>query len=295
MPINSIKFRDEAIRSVIIIGAGRSGTNMLRDVLCRLPGFGTWPCDEINPIWRHGNLRYHSDDFSPNMARPEVQKYIRGRFESFKRRHRLRTVGEKTCANSLRVGFINRVLPEAKFIFIRRNGLDAVSSALNRWSAEVDLAYQLRKARFVPVSDLPYYAFRFVKARLYRLYSQENRLAFWGPQLNGMEELLARYSLEEVCALQWKRCVDRAMEDFSLISPGRVVEIGYEDFVTSPEVELERILGFLGYRMELGAVSKAVADVSPTSIGKGMATLGDERIQRILPHIYDTQQKLGYA
>ena len=42
-------------RDVVIIGAPRSGTNMLRDVLTSLPGFATWPCDEINLIWRHGN------------------------------------------------------------------------------------------------------------------------------------------------------------------------------------------------------------------------------------------------
>ena len=40
---------------VIVVGTGRSGTNMLRDALCVLPGFDTWPCDEGNYIWRHGN------------------------------------------------------------------------------------------------------------------------------------------------------------------------------------------------------------------------------------------------
>lgn len=35
---------------VVIIGAGRSGTNALRDALTALPEFETWPCDEINPI-----------------------------------------------------------------------------------------------------------------------------------------------------------------------------------------------------------------------------------------------------
>ena len=285
----------DCVPFTIVIGAGRSGTNMLRNVLCRFPGFGTWPCDEINPIWRHGNLRYHSDEFTREMARPEVQRYIRGCFDNIRRRYRLRTVVEKTCANSLRVGFVDRVLPEAKLIFIRRNGLDAAASALKRWTSKMDFGYQFRKARFEPLGDLPHYAFRFVRSRVYRLYSKDRRLSSWGPQLNGMQELLTRYSLEEVCALQWKGCVDRAIEDFSLISPGRVVEVGYEDFVTSPEIELKRILDFLGYRVEIGTVSKAVADVSAASIGKGMDSLGEEGAQRILPHIYDTQKKLGYV
>ena len=32
------------------------GHNMLRDVLTKLPGVATWPCDEINYIWRHGTV-----------------------------------------------------------------------------------------------------------------------------------------------------------------------------------------------------------------------------------------------
>ena len=42
---------------LIIIGAGRSGTNILRDSLCKVDGVVTWNCDEINPLWRHGNIR----------------------------------------------------------------------------------------------------------------------------------------------------------------------------------------------------------------------------------------------
>lgn len=280
---------------IIIIGAGRSGTNMLRDILCRFPGYGTWPCDEINPIWRHGNQRYQSDEFSPEMARPAVKKFIRKRFDNIALRYRLNVVIEKTCANSLRVGFVDAVLPEAKFIFIYRNGLDAAASARKRWTARMELPYLLRKARFAPLTDLPYFVVRFVHGRIHRLCSSEKRLSTWGPKLNGMQDMLASYSLEEVCALQWKRSVDRAMEDFSAMAPERFIQVGYEDFVRAPEIELKRILDFLGYRVDHGAVSKAVADVSPTSVGKGMVTLGDEGIQRILPHIYETQQKLGYA
>ena len=66
---------------LIIIGAPRSGTNMLRDLLTELPGVGTWPCDEINYIWRHGNVQYPSDEFIPHMATPRIRKYIRKQFD----------------------------------------------------------------------------------------------------------------------------------------------------------------------------------------------------------------------
>ena len=99
---------------VIIIGAPRSGTNMLRDVLTSLPGVATWPCDEINYIWRHGNVRYPSDELRPDMARTAVRKYIRKQFDWVAGKYQAHTGVEKTCANSLRVGFVDRVVPDAK-------------------------------------------------------------------------------------------------------------------------------------------------------------------------------------
>ena len=112
-------------RPVVIIGAPRSGTNMLRDVLCRVPGLGTWPCDEINYIWRHGNVRYSSDEFTVDMARPIVRRSIQRRFAEQQKLHRV--VVEKTCANSLRVPFVDKVIPQARYVFIVRDGIDAVS------------------------------------------------------------------------------------------------------------------------------------------------------------------------
>ena len=60
---------------VFIIGAPRSGTNMLRNILTNFDGVKTWPCDEINYILRHGNVRHPSDEFGVEHATPEVKQY----------------------------------------------------------------------------------------------------------------------------------------------------------------------------------------------------------------------------
>ncbi len=148
-------------QTVVVIGAPRSGTNMLRDILTQFDGVATWPCDEINYIWRHGNIRCQTDCFEPHMARDSVRRYIREQFDWVAERYDARTVVEKTCANSLRVPFVDAVVPEARFVFIRRNGLDAVGSAMARWKAALDIPYLARKARFVPVIDIPWYAGRY--------------------------------------------------------------------------------------------------------------------------------------
>ena len=195
---------------VVIIGAGRSGTNLLRDLLCQARGISTWPCDEINYIWRHGNVRYPTDELPAAAARPEVRAYIRQQFFRMARKTGSEILVEKTCANSLRVDFVDAVVPEAKYVFIVRNGVDVVASALKRWHARLDFPYLARKARFVPKSDLPYYASRHLANRLYRVLSRENRLAYWGPKFSGFDSCLANSPLDEVCASQWQTCVRRA-------------------------------------------------------------------------------------
>lgn len=279
---------------VVIVGAPRSGTNLLRDVVTSLPGLATWPCDEINYIWRHGNVRYPSDEFTPDMARPEVCGYIRKQFDWVARKYRAQTVVEKTCANSLRVEFVDRVMPEAKYIFLHRDGLDAIGSAMKRWKAELDLPYLARKARFVPATDLPYYGSLFLLNRIHRLFSKENRLAFWGPKLDGMEEILQKHSLEEVCALQWKRCVDRAAEAFEQMEPDRWIEVAYEDFVRGPEAEVGRIANFLDLNIDSVALNQAVSGVRADNIGKDRSAMSDETLSRIMPLIQDTMAKHGY-
>lgn len=273
---------------VVIIGAPRSGTNMLRDLLTELPGVGTWPCDEINYIWRHGNIRFPSDVFTPEMATPKVKKYIQGHFDRYAQHNRLDVLVEKTCANSLRVGFVDAVIPDAKYIFIVRDGLDAVGSALIRWKAELDISYLMKKLRYVPATDLPYYATRQISNRVYRAFSGEKRLAFWGPILNDMKTILRQHTLDEACALQWAACVDYAERDLNRIPADRVIRLSYETFVNNPVSEFQRIAAFLGREIPSGFLDKLSVSVSASSVGKGRAQLGDEDIERLSLSIKNT-------
>lgn len=279
---------------VIIIGAPRSGTNMLRDILTSIDGIATWPCDEINYIWRHGNLRHPSDEIPPEKATPEIREYIQGRFNSIRRKNNADIVVEKTCANSLRVPFVNEVMPTAKYIFIYRDGIDATGSAKLRWTAKLDIPYILEKVKFVPKTDLPYYGFRYFWARMYRIISREKRLAFWGPSLNDMQDILQRYSLNEVCALQWQRCVDQAELALSNMPEEKVLRVCYEEFVREPDTELGRILSFVGKNVDPKKISKAVENVSPGSLGKGRKALGDEEVRKLESLVKETLERYDY-
>lgn len=281
-------------KPAVIIGAGRSGTNMLRDVLCQLPRWGTWPCDEINYIWRYGNAGNPTDELTVEQARPEVVRYIRKAMGSLAQKNDLMGVVEKTCANALRVPFVNAVLPEAKFVHIVRDGRDVVDSAMQRWLAPLDLPYVLKKARYVPAADLPFYAQRYLRDRLYRLRSEEKRLGAWGPRFEGMTEALEQHSLAEVCALQWQRCVELASESLALLPADQVWQVRYEDFVTDPAAHMKALCGFLGIptdSIDLGAVT---AGVSPRSVGKGRKRLSAEQMAAVERLLHPTLDAFEY-
>ena len=281
-------------KPIVIIGAPRSGTNMLRDMLDELSGVGTWPCDEINYIWRHGNVRYPSDEFTSEMSTPKIQNYINNQFDKLAKARQLDTVIEKTCANSLRVGFVDKIIPEAKYIFIVRDGMDVVGSALQRWTASLDIPYIFQKAKYVPSTDLPFYAIRYLFHRVYRLVSREKRLALWGPAMDDIDELLKKYTLTEVCALQWKACVDKAEHDLSSISPEKVIKVKYEDFVSDPVSEFARLAKFLDKDVPDAVNDYLRENVSSHSVGKGRKTLGKDDVTKLRPLIASTLDRYGY-
>ncbi len=288
-----------AAQPVVIIGAGRSGTNMLRDVLTRLQGVDTWPCDEINYIWRHGNRYYDTDEFSSEQATQSVSSFIRARFSSIVRKQGLlsfpegeRFIIEKTCANSLRVPFVDSVLPEAKYIFLVRDGRDVISSARKRWQAPLNIPYLLSKAKYVPKSDLFYYASRYLLNRLSKTANTDKALAVWGPKFEGMKAMSGQESLEYVCASQWVRCVESSQLAFDTMDESKVISIRYEEFVAKPVAVLESIARFVGLPHGEDDLTLACKDVQTGSVGKGQA---DPLDQRLLDLMAPTLKRYGYC
>ena len=281
-------------KTVIIIGAPRSGTNMLRDVLTSLDNVATWPCDEINAIWRHGNLRFPSDEIPVEKITPDIKKYIQNSFMQIRKKYKAEYIVEKTCANSLRIPFVDSIIPDAKYVFIYRDGIDTIGSAAERWKASSDLTYLIKKSKFVPKMDLPYYGVRYFWARIYRLFSTEKRLAYWGPVLDEMQSILQRHTLNEVCALQWKRCVDKSEEAFLSMPANKLVRVRYEDFVQKPFEELDRILNFIGLDVPSHLVQRAVKGVSHRSVGKGRKILGVQEVKKLEMLIADTMKRCNY-
>lgn len=295
MPAHSHGTTAIEFQKIVIIGAPRSGTNMLRDLMARLDGAGTWPCDEINAIWRHGNVGYPSDALTPDLARPEVRRYINGRFARLARSRGLDTVIEKTCANSLRVPFVDRVVGDAKYVFIVRDGIDAAVSASKRWHAGLDLRYRVSKARFVPLSDVPRYGLRFLGNQARRLGAGGRPRNSWGPVFDGMARMQSGTSTLGLCAHQWRACVDSASAALADLPRERVHRVRYESFVDDPVAAFRELAAFAGKPVPHALAGDLRASVHVTSKGSGRQALGPEDLLLVRGILKDTLVAHGYA
>lgn len=277
-----MKFRPDntlPFTPVVIIGAARSGTNALRDMLVRLPGFDTWPCDEINPIWRHGNLRHPDDELPAIAARNHVRNFIRRAFlRIWQAQGHPKFVVEKTCANCLRVPFVDAVLPEAKYIYIVRNGVNVVASARKRWRGELEmrsLPYFLAKARYTPITDLPFYAASVAMRRASIRLGLKEHMGVWGPRFARMDQY-ADESVEALCARQWRTSVDKADQALLGINADRVFSMSYEDLTTDPPAMLEQLTKFLEMELPSETLSTAASEIWRGKTVQPLAELHDK-------------------
>lgn len=281
---------------VILVAAARSGTNMLRDLLTEIPSVATWPCDEINYIWRQGNAGVDHDELDPGIhLRPRIERGIREAFALQARATGCEFLIEKTCANSLRLPFVDAVVPEAKYLLLIRDGRDVVASAMKRWKAPLDLEYLARKANFVPWYELPGYAWRYCLNRLRKLFASDGRLASWGPKFEGMAERARTMPLEELCALQWKRCVDQSQDFLGSLPPERVHVLTYEQLCSAPTEELRRICDFLRIDLAVDAARRITANVRGENSGGWKRDWSPDMIQRVERVLGDSLTLSGYS
>lgn len=230
---------------VFIIGAPRSGTNILRDCLSATNAIATWPCDEINYIWKYGNATYPSDQLKLEQQTSRIKSYIEKQFSKLAFKEHAGIVLEKTCANCLRVDYINAIFPDAKYIYIYRDSIDCTASAIKRWKSKFDFQYTLRKVRYVPYADLPYYFYKFIRNRLFKVFSHEKRLAYWGPYFDGMDISLKSDSVPIVAARQWTICNELALSSLAKINEEKVFSLTYKELVSSSHEKLQEIANFL--------------------------------------------------
>ena len=172
-------------RRVVLIGAARSGTKILRDSLAEAAGAGAVPYD-IGYVWRAGALDHPNDALDPASLSPRVRDFI-ARFVDGYAEGQPPVVIEKSVGNTMRVPFVASVLPNATYVHLIRDGVDVVESTRRQWIAPADYRYLAGKARHFPLRMGPTYGRRYIGSLLRRRVARDGRVANWGPRYPGID------------------------------------------------------------------------------------------------------------
>lgn len=235
---------------IFIVSAARSGSKLLRAMLCASGEFAGYPYD-VNYVWKYGSYHVDHDELWPeDVSEPQAGK-IKASFDNVCRREGVPRLLEKTVSNSLRVPFVRHIFPDAKIIHLHRSWNAAINSAIACWTEDATSdRIQSTEDRRRKIKEFPllmawpylyHYLKNYGKKKILRLAHVES----WGPRYRGIDEDVRRRSLEDVCAFQWARCVENSVSALSRLVEGRdYVNVAYEDLLRRPEIELQRIADF---------------------------------------------------
>lgn len=235
---------------VSVVGLPRSGTTFLARMLSKTPK--SVYLEEPNPLWRYRNwVKLGHEEFLPSHATTEVTQFIRSQIFSHKFKD-MDYVFEKTPANSIRIGFIEAIFPEVKFIFITRNGEKIRNSIKRKWLLNQDknitklndffylhsLRTKLKKFQYVPQREVYAYLFSELEAMKQKLFL--GRTTHWGPQIRGWKNLYNQSSDEQIYNL-WSIMEKTFLNGISKSVANKTI-ISYEDLVANPTSTLKKAL-----------------------------------------------------
>jgi len=269
---------------ILIVGCSRSGTTVTFETVAAAPGllsFGHEIPEFWDGLWGPWHNGWASEAASAEDARPEHRDAV---LRFFYQRLGPGPVLDKTCINVMRVPYLHRLFPQARFIYIHRDGRDNVSSIMDGWRHDGHFGLAKLLGPFpCPVS---------INGGEFRQWS-----FFLPPGWRDYNEA----PLEEVCAYQWVAANGMALEASRSVPSDQWIQLRYEDIFERPVEMFEGVFERLGLPFEEAVRSRcATLNKRPTSIVKGAPKRqkwrehNPEAIERILPTIRPLMRELGY-
>jgi hypothetical protein len=279
---------------VIILGAARSGTRLLRSLVAATGCYAEVPYD-VNYIWRVGNETHPHDALRPEHLTDRTRRFIRERVG--------RCAGlpagdlafvEKTVSNVLRAGFVRAVFPEAKFIFLVRDGRDVTESAERSWREPPKVGYLFDKLRTFPWMRCAPYGWKYAHSVAGRMLRLTRQVSTWGPRYPGIAADVHRLSLVEVCARQWLASIEYYERARHVFARDQLLELRYEDLVQSTDAALARLVEFLRVD-EISAVRRFADETIRRERIGSHSRLNSADCRRALDLISPALNRWGYA
>jgi hypothetical protein len=269
-------------RPIFVLGAPRSGTTVLFDILNQARGVASLD-RETGVIWdtfhRVEDADWASHQVGPDDVTQAERRYLYWAIDGLA--GDLRYL-DKLPRNTLRVLYLQSLFPDASFVFLRRDGRAVVSSLMTGWRSGPRFGRGM-----VPPIPLEIEGY------------DGTTWKFLLPP--GWEDYARGHHLAEVCAFQWKAANESALAAKQHVAPERWIDVSYEEIVEDPRTTAERALDSLGLAPSPDAVRYAAElerhvtkkAVTPPKRDKWREENGPE-VERILPQIEPMMRRLGY-
>lgn len=274
---------------IVLIGAHRSGTSWMGDVLASAPGMVYWV--EPRPVWMMGDPRRDDDAIPAERATDEVRRRIRRAFE-----RRVRSAGggrlcEKTPSNCLRVSFVARVLPEAKFIFVVRDARSVLLSSDRIRGEAIHRDRLLSRLREVPPWQWPQYSGAAINAVRSRLFGY--RPPWWGPKPPGWRDMIGA-PIGAQLGWQWAETVGAALDAVDALPTASVFRWRYEDMMARPRETMSALVDFCEIEGGDQLVARVEGEADPSRQSKWRDRLDPDTLRDARPYIAPLMERLGY-
>jgi LPS sulfotransferase NodH len=247
---------------IFILGAPRSGTTLLNDILAHHPHAAV--LSEANDIWDPSGYPWHlsAQETPPVWADPTAYTARWWRDAQARAGHIRAVFGayqsiNKSPMNTFRVPYLLQMFPEARFIHIVRDGRAVVQSHLRRTLRQIEAAPQAHQR--------------------YGIYPDSATIAlqlahFW------------RQNVEEVA---------RQADAFGL-GADRLFHITYEQLCADPQSALNSICAFLG--LDAAALPPSIWDMPIVNQNhKWRQVFSPQEAQRLSAEMQPTLAQWGYA
>jgi len=182
---------------------------------------------------------------------------------------------DKSPEHCLRLPFLTAIFPDAKVIFVVRDGRPNVHSLLEGW----------RQPHLFPGYDTPV-----------PVTSEGQTRGRWAFTLiPGWRDLVGR-PLAEICAHQWVACNEAVLGYGASLHARPILTVRYEDLVTDPDVTIGRISEFLGLDLaDIPAYGRPLPKINVVSRPGSEKWRGEEEaITRVMPLLRPMMERLGY-
>jgi len=300
--------------NVFIVGSPRSGTTILGELLDNHPQISQWY--EPYFVWDRFFRMAPHDERSAEDATNRVKEQIFRDFERYRKNKKCRVLIDKSPRNSLKIPFILKIFPNARFIHLLRDGRDVTLSINKEWHRRRIIANdpekggQLNHLKALRVLMNFLNRQTFLEDKLRALWfethgnfinksRQLNRIRWkggigWGPRFKNWQKVYAETSLLQFNANQWNACVKCIQRDWSLIQPQNRLTLRYEDLITNPGKKINEILEFIEIAVSRGFI-ESLPELKANNYNKWKNEFTPSQLDTIYSILTPQLLSLGYA